>query len=139
MGVAAGADPGRYVVTIEWEGADEFVKFLTVTSNLVERDVEAVLFQQGETIMTASKRDTPVDTGRLRSSGHVKPPKTSRGVVEVVMAYATDYAVFVHEIRDRHHPVGQAKFLEANVNAAARQMGQRLVAALKRRLKKRGR
>ena len=124
-------------VRIEWDGADEFAKFLTVTSNLVERDVEAVLFQQGERIMTAAKRDTPVDTGRLRSTGHVKPPKTRRGVVEIVMAFGTDYAIFVHEIRDRHHPVGQAKFLEANVNAAAREMGTRLVAALKRRLRKR--
>ena len=140
MVAAAGTEPGgEYRVTIEWEGADEFAKLLTTTSNLVEKDVAAVLFQQGETIMTAAKRDTPVDTGRLRSTGHVKPPKTRRGLVEIVMAFGTDYAIFVHEIRGRHHPVGKAKFLESNVNAAARQMGQRLAAALKRRLRKRGR
>jgi len=126
-------------INIEWEGADEFAKFLTVTSNLVERDMEAVLFQQGEQIMTVAKRDTPVDTGRLRSTGHVKPPKTKRGLIEVIMAFGTDYAVFVHEIREATHATGKAKFLESNVNAAARQMGQRLVVALKRRLKKRGR
>ena len=126
-------------MTIKWEGADGFIRFLTTTSNLVERDVEAVLFQQGESIMAAAKRDTPVETGRLRSSGHVKPPKTGRGLVEIVMAFGTDYAVFVHEIREARHNVGKAKFLEANVNAAARGMGQSLVAALKRRLKKAGR
>ncbi len=126
-------------VQIEWEGADEFSRFLTTTSNLVERDVEAVLFQLGEAIMTAAKRDTPVDTGRLRSTGHVKSPKTRRGMVEVVMAFGTDYAIWVHEIRDHAHTVGKAKFLQDNVNAAARDLGLRVTVALKRRLKKRGR
>ncbi len=126
-------------VRIEWDGADEFARFLTTTSNLVDRDVEAVLFQQGEAIMTASKRDTPVEFGNLRSSGHVKPPKNRRGVVEIVMAYGTDYAIFVHEIREARHDTGKAKFLEDNVNAAAREMGTRLIASLKRRLKRRGR
>lgn len=126
-------------INIEWEGADKFAKFLTTTSNLVERDIAAVLFQEGEAIMSAAKKDTPVDTGRLRSTGHVTPPKMNRGVIEVVMAFGTDYAVFVHEILDRRHPVGKAKFLESNVNAAARRLGSRLTVRLKRRLKKAGR
>jgi hypothetical protein len=121
-------------MTIRWEGVDEFEKWLKVTPGLVAKDVAGGLNEEGEQIMAAAKRDTPVDTGRLRSTGHVKPPSVRRGLVETVLAFGTDYAIFVHEI-SASHPSGRSKFLEANVNAAARGFGGRLMSRIKRRLR----
>ena len=114
-------------MTIKWEGIDEFQAFLRKTPGIVRRDIEAALFQEGENIMGDSKEDTPVDLGPLRASAHVKPPKTLRGRTEVVLAYGTDYAVFVHEILTARHTVGKAKFLESAMKKAARGFGGRMI------------
>lgn len=45
----------------------------------------------------------PLDTGRLRNSGQA---------VDGVVSFNTDYAIYVHEILENHHPIGEAKFLE---------------------------
>lgn len=121
-------------MTVRWEGAKEFAKFLEDTADATEKDVAAALFQEGEKIMAASKKDTPVDTGRLRSSGHVKDPKISRGGgVEVELAYATDYALAVHEI-PRGYKSGKSKYLESNMKAAATGFGNRMIETIKKRL-----
>lgn len=80
------------------------------------------LYQSAEDpIMRESKRETPVDTGTLRSSGHVEQPEVRRraGTVEVMMGYGgpagngehVGYAVYVHENLTAHHPVGKARYL----------------------------
>ena len=98
----------------------------------VDKTVSATLRTEAEHVMTAAKADTPVDTGRLRASGHVEgPSRTSQGI-EVTLAYGTDYAVYVHEIMGRHHPVGRAKFLESNVDMA----WPRILAALNSAMEK---
>ena len=122
-------------VSLDWDGLDEFAKALGVMAEVTPKDMAGALFEEGEMIMGKSKRDTPVDTGRLRSTGHVKPPKIRATTAEVTLAYGTDYAVFVHEIQGRNHPVGKAKFLESNVNQAASGMPNRLKARLRRRWK----
>lgn len=113
-------------MTVEWEGLDKFQRFLRDTPKMVRRDVEAALFREGENIMGKSKMETPVDLGPLRASAHVKPPKTRRGKTEVILAYGTKYAVFVHEILTARHTVGKAKFLESAVKDAAKGFGGRL-------------
>lgn len=45
----------------------------------------------------------PIDTGRLRNSGQAE---------DGVVSFNTDYAIYVHEILENHHPIGEAKFLE---------------------------
>ena len=124
-------------MTLEWEGIDQFVKALDATARVAPEDIGEALFEEGESIMGKSKADTPVDFGNLRASGHVKSPQIRRDAAEVVLAYGTDYAVFVHEIRDATHNVGKAKFLESNVNSAASGMAQRLASRIKRRWKMR--
>ena len=104
---------------VTWRGVKEFDRWLEQTPGIVTKDVAAALFQEGENIMAVSKRRTPVDTGNLRSSGHVKPPKTKGGETEVMLAYGTDYAIYVHEILTATHPSGQAKYLESAVKEAA--------------------
>ncbi len=124
-------------MTIDWEGIDQFVRALDATAKVAPEDIAGAMFEEGESIMAKAKGDTPVDFGNLRASGHVQRPQIRRDSAEVVLAYGTDYAVFVHEIRDATHTVGKAKFLESNVNAAASGMAQRLASRIKRRWKMR--
>ncbi|MGE3510708.1 MAG: HK97 gp10 family phage protein [Vicinamibacterales bacterium] len=76
-------------------------------------------YAQAEIIMTEAKRNTPVDTGALRSSGHVTVDRRTTKRFDVFMKFggaANAYAVFVHEDLRAHHPVGSAKFLENAIN-----------------------
>jgi hypothetical protein len=43
----------------------------------------------------------------------VKEKLEGENRVSVVVGYTAYYAIFVHENMEAHHPVGQAKFLEA--------------------------
>jgi len=88
-------------------------------------------FIEAEKIMAAAKIITPVDTGRLRASGHVDPPKIVKKRVFVAMGFggpAAGYALIVHETPPpgqgtggrtaRHRPPTQWKFLEVPFLAA---------------------
>jgi hypothetical protein len=48
-----------------------------------------------------------------------------------VLAFGTDYAVYVHENLQAHHPVGQAKFLESAMTEAAPTLAERVAARVK--------
>lgn len=103
-------------MSVSWTGVDALARKLRVDPTHL---LAGALFEEGEHIMGQAKQLTPVKTGRLRASGHVKPPETSGTTVTVELAFGTDYAIYVHEIEGRNHPVGQAKFLEQPVKAAA--------------------
>ena len=123
--------PGRIgggdVVKVTWKGVDKFSRWLNDTPGIVVKDVEAALYQEGENIMGVSVRRTPVGTtGNLKNSGHVKLPETKGGKTTVVLAYGTDYAIYVHEIARYVHPVGQYKYLESAVKEAASGFGGRM-------------
>ena len=123
---------------MRWEGADEFARFLRETPAVTAKDVEAALLQEAENAMGVSIRRTPVDTGNLRATGHVKPPERRGGTVTVLLAYGTDYAIYVHEILTSNHPVGRAKFLESAVKDQAKGMGRRMKTHVLDRIGKRG-
>ncbi len=87
------------------------------------------LFQEGEQIMSASKRIVPVNTGALRASGHVQLPVIQGRRVSVTLGYggaAAPYAVFVHERPARHNPPTQWKYLEIPLFEAVPGMAGRL-------------
>jgi len=121
-------------VTVVWEGAAEFQQWLKETPGIVVKDVKAGLYVEGENIMGVSKQRTPVDTGDLKATGHVKLPIEKDGGVLVELAYGTDYAIYVHEILSNSHPVGQAKYLESAVKEAAPGFGGRLMKRIQGRL-----
>jgi HK97 gp10 family phage protein len=108
---------------IVWKGTDELQQALKEAGRDADRLGAAALNVEAEKIMTESKRITPVDTGRLRSSGHVKSPTRSGSMITVVMAFATDYALFVHEGTRR---MAGRKYLEGPVRAAASGLEKRL-------------
>ena len=120
-----------------WVGVSEFTQFLNQTPGLVEKDVEAALLQEGENVLGESKKRTPVDTGNLRASGHVKLPVTKAGRTSVTLAYGTDYAIHVHE-RPARHPSGRSKFLQSAVEDNAKGMPGRLRKRVLGRIGKRG-
>lgn len=119
----------------------------------------AAIYQEGLAIEADAKARTPVDTGRLRASAFVTPPKRGeitqvmvrypdsgpgessilsviatgdRRRVSVQVGYATDYAPYVHENLEAHHAVGEAKFLENAVNARTAGFAERVAANTKR-------
>ena len=128
---------GDVIVTIEWDGIEDFTVTLNTLSDVAPGDVAGALFEEGEGIMSQAKTDTPVEFGRLRSTGHVQRPVVRGTAAEVTLAFGTDYAVFVHEIRDAVHTVGRAKFLEAAAKAALRGMPARVARRTKARWKAR--
>lgn len=73
------------------------------------------MFVAGERIMEEAKAETPVDTGALRSSGHVDLPVVDGTDITVTLGFggaAVDYAVYVHEDLSAKHDDGKAKYLE---------------------------
>lgn len=74
-------------------------------------------------IFEDSQMIVPVDTGALRASGQVRPPKVEGTTVEVVIGYggpAVDYAIYVHEDLEANHAPGTtAKYLEIPVTNRA--------------------
>ena len=97
--------------------------------------VEQSLRVEAELVMTESKKSfVPVDTGALRSSGHVQPVERRGRELSVTLAFggpAAPYAIFVHEDPDAHHPVGSWKYLEIPLRAAIPGMARRIAAEVK--------
>lgn len=76
------------------------------------------LRNEAQEAMAHSQDEVPVDTGALKASGRVRP---DTGVyngpdgVFVELTYGgtgTEYAIYVHENLEAHHPHGKAKYLE---------------------------
>lgn len=114
------------------------------------------LFREGERIIGKAKspENVPVDTGNLRSSGHVQLPKFTSKAVIVELGFGgpagtgnqgstnskdVGYALVVHEdlrgVVPRPGGVGRAKYLEIPFNEALSAMDQRLASDLKREIK----
>lgn len=117
--------------------------------NAVKQAVRATLFQEAEKIMTASKRQVPVDTGNLRASGHVTLPFEVGGKMFVELGYggpagagnhggqtnneSVGYALSVHEdLQARHNPGQKAKYLEDPVNEHVPKLSRAIDAAVHR-------
>lgn len=107
--------------------------------------VAAALFYVGNQEMTEAKKRTPVDVnyaggrkpphpGQLRDSGTVHPPERKGNKTTVLLTFggaAVDYAIYVHEILENFHPIGQAKYLESTLNESAPYILQRVGERLK--------
>lgn len=103
------------------EGAPELRRLLTRARDRAPQMLAAGLNTEAELIMTDAKRVTPVDIGTLRGSGTVLPPVINGTKVSVTLGFggaASAYAMVQHE-GYFNHVVGQRKFLEEPVIAAA--------------------
>ena len=140
--------PQRMVTGLMLQASPELQNALArLRGPLVAQSMANALYRQAERIMTASKRQVPVDTGNLRDTGHVEPPKhpLNERDIAVTLAYGgtagasvtkhkteggkrvtyyrdesqVGYAVYVHEDLSVYHKVGNAKYLERPLVEAA--------------------
>ncbi len=111
-------------------------------SELLPRAAGRGLYGWSEQVMTRAKELCPVDTGTLRSSGHVSDPAINNGVMEVTLGFGGPagsgnhagesngddfvYAEYVHENLAAHHTNGQAKFLETPLMEATDQLADQI-------------
>lgn len=121
---------------IRIRGARELKRNLRRYTRRAPGALGAALYQEAEAIMAESKKQVPVDTGRLRSTGYVAAPVFVRRSPRVEMGYGTDYAVYVHERTELHHTVGKAKYLEDPLKAATRGFVRRLAARTRQNLER---
>lgn len=73
--------------------------------------VEDALLDCGNDLQQKSVKITPKDTGALRGSAFTEAERKARNP-SVIVGFEEEYAIYVHENLEAHHPVGQAKFLE---------------------------
>lgn len=100
---------------------------------------EAGLMEVGKRIYDRSQTLVPVDTGKLKKSGYVEKRKTDDGSKMVAVGYAKDndppYAVYVHELGNKHAPPTQWKFLQTAGNEVAQDVASIVAEAIKKGLK----
>ena len=109
---------GKLKLTIT--GTDQIARKLRALASHTPESIVIGMYALAERIAADAVRRTPVDTGRLRSSGYVAPPSQTGNKNKLEIGFGTDYAVAVHERTDVTHEVGEAKFLEKAVMAKAK-------------------
>ena len=58
-----------------------------------------------------------------KKSAHILDAKT-KGKPSVTVGFSQNYAIYVHENLEVHHPVGQAKYLEQPAREMGKELGQ---------------
>jgi hypothetical protein len=114
-------------------GVDEVCRNLDLYGEKAIQATERGLYEEAEIVMAASKRLVPVDTGTLRSTGHVRRPISGAHGISVTMGYggpAAPYALVQHE---EHHE--KKKYLETPFLAAMRGISARLAKRIKRNVR----
>lgn len=116
-------------MSVMLKGADVVSAKLARMASRLPGVVSAAMYAEAEIEMAEAKRRTPWDTGALRSSGHVQPPRRDGSGVSVTLGFggsAAPYAIFVHENLEAFHPNGQAKFLESTLTESSPYMADRI-------------
>lgn len=127
-------------ITLEIRGIPLMKSKISGVAKATPNRIASALFVEGQIEMTEAKKRTPVDVsqdaphpGQLRASGLVHEPVQEGKRTTVLLSFgggAVDYAVYVHEIIENFHKVGQAKYLESVLNESRPYMGERLARRL---------
>ena len=91
-------------ITVEIPQAQEFLKALSRAPELTTRELHTALTKSAFEIERYSKEESPIKSGRLRSSisSDIRP-------LEAVISPRVNYAVFVHEGTQAHRIFPTAK------------------------------
>lgn len=95
---------------IKLEGFIELTNKLNKSVSQISDTVQSALLDCGNDLQQKAVDITPINTGALRASAFTEAE--SGGNPSVIVGFEEEYAIFVHENLEAHHPVGQAKFLE---------------------------
>ncbi len=135
-------------ITIRYPNLSRVLSKVKRIPDVALRELSTVAYQEYELIMTDSELQCPVDSGALRSTGHVELPTLGKNTFEVVGGYGgpagggvwvnakgeiityVGYAVSVHEDLEAYHDDGNAKFLERPIDASRKQMDRAMAKAL---------
>lgn len=116
--------------TLTWSGLDVLQAVLRNTSPRATQFLTESMEEVSIVVFNESQRLVPVDTGALKSSGHVDPPDVAPGNIVINIGYggvAADYALRVHEdLAMRHAAPTQAKFLEQPMAMALDSLNSRV-------------
>ena len=136
------------VIHVQVTGLEETKHVFQQLAMMAPRALARGMYVEGEKIMTASKKEVPVDTGALMGTGRVIPPDPTAAEPEVKIVYGgpsgvtnprtgeyVGYALWVHERLDQYHkPPRKAKFLEDPAKAAIPGMDERIAAEMRKEL-----
>jgi hypothetical protein len=80
---------GVYVkFSMEVKGLEQLTEQLRTIPKEMQQEAADELYRQAEDVMADSKESyVPVDTGRLRSTGHVQPPRRDGNTTVVRFGY----------------------------------------------------
>lgn len=128
-------------IKVEIIGGKELAAMLASAGERAVPAIKQALSEEGQLAFRESQRLVPVDTGTLRRSGQILPPKeNAQHNIELVMGYggaAKAYALRQHEDLDYKHKEGkQAKYLEEPVKNRQNKLAQNIQARMKRILSK---
>lgn len=102
-------------------GSEELKKKIRQLPHVALKAAAASMYRTAEEIMADSKDNyVPIDTGNLKSTGHVSLVKESDSEVSVQLKYggpAAQYAIPVHEINKNYRNGKQWKYLETPLKA----------------------
>jgi hypothetical protein len=121
-------------------GAAGMIDVLKKVAQKFPDRVAAALYLEAQIEVTEMKRRCPVDVtpptphpGNLRNSIHAELPERSGRMIWVTVATGMQapYAIYVHEILENLHPVGQAKFMESVINESRPFMAGRIARRVK--------
>lgn len=118
-----------------WTGMDTLQGFFRMVSPRATAAMGDGILAVLDEVFAQSQQQVPVDTGALRSSGHINDLETGSGLIQGSIGYGAPYAFYVHEDLHMHHPRGgKAKYLsdpmQSALSSLARWMEGRLEAAL---------
>ena len=106
-------------VRIVFPNASLIAKEIAVAGRAGAVAAAEALRHEGQEVLARSIDEVPVDTGALKASGRLLPQQggviQTGNTMEVQIAFgstAADYAVYVHENLEAHHPHGKAKYVE---------------------------
>ena len=94
-------------LSIEIKNINEVKKFIKSRPAETRKELDKAVQKTVLLVKGESKRRTPVDTGRLRTS-----IKTKTRQLEGEVFTDVKYAIAVHENLKSRHPTGEAKYLE---------------------------
>jgi hypothetical protein len=98
-------------------GDKELLQNMAKATLQVPDSLGAALLKEGYAVWGEGVPLTPVESGILRRSWYVAPPREGSKSPEVEVGVGTKYGIYVHEMvvsstgKPIRHPVGQAKFI----------------------------